>query len=61
MVTATFLRLKMEQQLIKLWLHHCSQIKKKLIFYAEEQGYDTVRIRSSDSDVFFILLHHAFK
>ena len=31
MVTATFLRLKMEQQLIKLRLHHCSQIKKKLI------------------------------
>ena len=31
MVTATFLRLEMEQQLIKLRLHHCSQIKKKLI------------------------------
>ena len=62
MVTATFLRLKMEQQLIKLRLHHCSQIKKKLIcLYAQEQGYGTVRIRSSDSDVFFILLHHAFK
>ena len=28
---------------------------------AQEQGYDTVRIRSSDSDVFFILLQHAFK
>ena len=29
MVTATFLRLKMEQQLKKLRLHHCSQINKK--------------------------------
>ena len=56
MVAATFLRLKIKQQLIKLRLHHCSQIKKR-----QEQGYNTVRIRSSDSDVFFILLHHAFK
>ena len=31
METATFLRLKMEQQLSKLRLHHCSQINKKLI------------------------------
>ena len=62
MVTATFLRLKMEQQLIKLRLHHCSQIKKKLLLsLCTREGYDTVRIRSSDSDVFFILLHNAFK
>ena len=26
--------------------------------YAHEQGYDSVRVRSPDSDVFFILLHH---
>ncbi|MPC13645.1 hypothetical protein E2C01_006385 [Portunus trituberculatus] len=29
--------------------------------YAQEQGYDGVRIRSPDSDVFFIALHHARK
>ncbi len=27
--------------------------------YAQAQGYDTVRVRSPDSDIFFILLHHA--
>ena len=26
--------------------------------YADEQGYEYVRIRSPDSDVFFVLLHH---
>ena len=29
--------------------------------YAQEQGYDVVRIRSPDTDVFFIALHHASK
>ena len=29
--------------------------------YAQQQGYDAVRIRSPDSDVFFIALHHASK
>ena len=29
--------------------------------YAQKQGYETVRIRSPDSDIFFILLHHASK
>ena len=29
--------------------------------YANENGYKNVRIRSPDSDVFFILLHHAGK
>jgi hypothetical protein len=29
--------------------------------YAEEEGYETVRVRSPDSDIFFILLHHAAK
>jgi len=29
--------------------------------YAQEQGYDTVCICSHDSDVFFIMLHHASK
>lgn len=27
--------------------------------YAQDQGYEYVRVRSPDSDVFFILLHHA--
>jgi len=29
--------------------------------FAEEEGYGTVRVRSPDSDIFFILLHHAAK
>ena len=29
--------------------------------YAQKQGYETVRIRSPDSDIFFILLHHVSK
>ena len=29
--------------------------------YAQEQGFDVVRIRSPDTDVFFIALHHASK
>ena len=29
--------------------------------YAADQGYEQVRVRSPDSDVFFILLHHAAK
>ena len=27
--------------------------------YAQDQGYEYVRVRSPDSDIFFILLHHA--
>lgn len=29
--------------------------------YAEQQGYETIRIRTPHSDVFFIALHHATK
>ena len=29
--------------------------------YAQDHGYDNIRIRSPDSDVFFVLLHHAGK
>ena len=62
MVTATFLRLKMEQQLIKLRLHHCSQIKKTLYcLHAQEHGCDTVRLRSFDSDVFFHIAAPCFQ
>ena len=27
--------------------------------YADDQGYEHVRVRSPDTDIFFILLHHA--
>ena len=29
--------------------------------YAKEHGYETVRIRSPDNDISFIILHHASK
>ena len=32
-----------------------------ILYCAPKQGYETVRIRSPESDIFFILLHHASK
>ena len=39
------------------------QIPRVILYcaYAPKQGYETVRIRSPDSDIFFILLHHVSK
>ena len=68
-VMSTYWRVKMwddseeNKRFLRFSLTRKRQIPRVILYcaYAQKRGYETVRIRSPDSDIFFILLHHVSK